>query len=294
MFGEVPGRVDPRMSDVVGRRWTRARSWLRFAVFWCVASAVMSVVAAAASVATHWSALPWVAPLNTRDTPDVLFSHGIVVVLAVVPLVLATRMVKVGADGIDWRLKPDFWIFLGIFVGVFEAVALMVMTVVATDVPWWGRVGGLIIGFSVPTLATFMARRAIVAEPLREIGGSEFVLVKGLRSPQGDGEDSVKITGDSLRLSVRTAAGRPANRASTKDIKLGDITEIGVRPNRPGDGSWARLADGREASLPDGDIVEIRTRTDTQLLPADPELAELIRARAALHGSEPARIEDWT
>ncbi|MEB3368523.1 hypothetical protein [Saccharopolyspora mangrovi] len=231
--------------------------------------------------------------MNTRDTPDVLFSHGIVVVLAVVPLVLAKRMLKSGADGIDWRLKPDFWIFLGIFVGVLEAVALMVVMVVATDVPWWVRVGGLIIGFAVPALATFTARRAILAEPLRELGGSEFVLVKGLRSPQGGGEDSVKITGDSLRLSVRTAAGRPADRASTKDIQLRDITGVGVRPSRPEDGSWAPLADGRGASLPSGDVVEIRTRTDTQLLPADPELAELIRARAALHGAEPARIEDW-
>ncbi|SFS67016.1 hypothetical protein [Saccharopolyspora flava] len=294
MFGEVPGRVDPRVAEAVGGRWSRAKLWLRLAVVWCVVSAGLSVVAALWSAATRWSVLPWVAPLNTRDTPDIVFSHGIIVALAVVPLVLAARMLKPDPDGIDWRLKPDFWIFLGILVGVVEGVVLMGTAVVVTDSPWWARVGGLIIGFAVPLVATLLARRAILAEPLREIGGSEFVLVRSLRSPQGGGEDSVKITGDALRISVRTAAGRPAGQAATKDVRLADITEIGVRPSRPDDGAWAPLADGRGASLPEGDVLVLRTRTDTQLLPADPELAELLRARAALHGAEPARIEDWT
>lgn len=286
MLGEVPGRVDPRAAEAVGRRWSRAKVLLSVTWLWCAAELVVSLLALVWTVIAG-PELPLVGSPKRGDLVGLVF----VAVLVVLPMPFASWIARRDADGIDWRLKPDGWLMYGVIVGIAQALGLA-LTTVYTSLPLWARITAGIVGFAVPVLATFTARRAILAEPLRELGGSEFVLVKGLRSPQGGGEDSVKITGDSLRLSVRTAAGRPADRASTKDIALRDITGIGVRPGRPEDGSWAPLADGRGASLPSGDVIEIRTRTGTQLLPADPELAELIRARAALHGAEPARIED--
>lgn len=285
MFGEVPGRVDPRAADVVGRRWARAKLLLSVTWLWCAAEVVASLLV-----------LGWVL-LEGPDLPLVgspkrgdLIGLAVLAIALLLPMPLARWISGRDVDGIDWRLKPDGWLMYGFVVGLAQALGLtLAITYVA---PWWVRVVVVVIGFGIPLVATFLARRAILAGPLREIGGSEFVLTKALRSPQGGDEDSVKITGEVLRLSARTAAGRPAAGASTKDIRIIDITEIGVRPSRPEDGPWARLADGRGASLPEGDIVVIRTATETQLLPADPELAELLRARAALHGRAPAPIED--
>ncbi|MEV4645921.1 hypothetical protein [Saccharopolyspora sp. NPDC049357] len=288
MFGEVPGRVDPRAAEAVGRRWSRAKVLLSVTWSWCAAELAVSLLALVWTLVAGPD-LPLLGSPKQGDVTGLVLAA----VIVVLPMPLASWVAGRGADGIDWRLKPDGWLMYGAVVGLAQALGLW-LAITYTSLPFWFRIAAGVIGLAVPLLATFLARRAIMAEPLREIGGSEFVLVKGLRSPQGGGEDSVKITGDSLRLSVRTAAGRPAAQPSTKDIALVDITEIGVRPSTSEDGSWALLADGRGASLPGGDVVVIRTRTDTQLLPADPELAELLRARAALHGREPARIEDWT
>ncbi|MDI2031532.1 hypothetical protein QFW96_23085 [Saccharopolyspora sp. TS4A08] len=288
MFGEVPGRVDRRAAEAVGRRWSRANALLSVTWAWCAAELVVSLVALAWTVLSG-PELPLVGSPKRGDLVGLAF----VALIVLLPMPLASWAGRRDADGIDWRLKPDGWLMYGFIVGIAQALGLF-LSITYTALPLWVRIGVGIIGAAVPVVAALLARRAILAEPLREIGGSEFVLVKGLRSPQGGGEDSVKITGDSMRLSVRTAAGRPAGQAAAKDIRLADITEIGVRPARPDDGAWAPLADGRGASLPEGDVVVIRTRTDTQLLPADTELAELLRARAALHGAEPARIEDWT
>lgn len=287
MFGEVPGRVDPRVGEVVGRRWARARLLLTLTWAWCAVELVVSLLALGWTVAAG-PELPLFGSPKRGDLVGLVF----VAVLVLLPMPLASFVGRRGADKIDWRLKPDGWLMYGAIVGIAQALGLL-LAITYSSLPLWARIVVGFVGFVVPPLATFMARRAILAEPLREIGGSEFVLVKALRSAQGGDEDSVKITGDSLRLSVRTAAGRPAAQPSTKDIALADITGIGVRPGRPEDGAWAQLADGRGASLPEGDVVVIRTRSDTQLLPADPELAELLRARASLHGREPARIEDW-
>lgn len=288
MFGEVPGRVDPRAAEVVGRRWARARVLLSVTWLWCAAELVVSLFALVWTVLAG-PELPLVGSPKRGD----LIGLVLVAVIVLLPMPLASWGARRAVDGIDWRLKPDGWLMYGAVVGLAQALGLW-LAITYSSLPLWGRIAVGVVGAAVPLLATFAARRAILAEPLRELGGSEFVLVKGLRSPQGGGEDSVKITGSSLRLSVRTAAGRPAAQASTKDIALADITEIGVRPSRSDDGAWAQLADGRGTSLPEGDVVVIRTSTDTQLLPADPELAELIRARTALHGRAPARIEDWT
>jgi hypothetical protein len=287
VFGEVPGRVDPRAADAVGRRWSRAKALLSVTWSWCAAELVVSLLALGWTLVAGPD-LPLLGSPKHGDVTGLVLA-GVIVLL---PMPLASWVARRGADGIDWRLKPDGWLMYGACVGFAQALGLW-LALTYSSLPLWLRTAVGVIGLAVPLLAAFLARRVIMAEPLREIGGSEFVLVKGLRSPQGGGEDSIKITGDSLRLSVRTAAGRPAAQPSTKDIARADITEIGVRPSTSGDGAWALLADGRGASLPEGDVVVIRTRTDTQLLPADPELAELLRARAALHGREPARIEDW-
>ncbi|RRO14812.1 hypothetical protein EIL87_18955 [Saccharopolyspora rhizosphaerae] len=286
MFGEVPGRVDPRAADAVGRRWARAKALLSVTWLCCAAELVVSACALVWTVVAGPD-LPLLGSPKRGDLVGLAF----VALLVALPMPLASSMGRRAADGIDWRLKPDGWFLYGSVVGAAQAFGLA-LSLTYSALPLWARTAVGVIGFAVPAGAAFLARRALLAEPLREIGGSEFVLVKGIRSPQGGGEDSVKITGDALRLSVRTAAGRPAQQASTKDIALAEITAIGVRPSKPEDGSWAVLADGRGSSPPQGDVVEIRTATDTQLLPADPELAELIRARAALHGRRPAGIEE--
>lgn len=288
MFGEVPGRVDPRAAEAVERRWSRAKVLLSVTWSWCAVELVVSLLALGWTLVAG-PGLPLLGSPKQGDVTGLI----LVALIVLLPMPLASWIARHGADGIDWRLKPDGWLMYGAGVGFAQALGLW-LAITYTSLPLRLRIAVGVIGLAVPLLATFLARRAMTAEPLREIGGSEFVLVKALRSPQGGGEDSVKITGDSLRLSVRTAAGRPAAQPSTKDIALADITEIGVRPSTSGDGAWAQLADGRGASLPEGEVVVIRTGTDTQLLPADPELAELLRARAALHGGEPARIEDWT
>lgn len=285
MFGEVPGRIDPRTVDVVGRRWARAKPLLSVTWLWCAAEVVVSLLALG-WVLAEGPDLPLVGSPKRGD----LIGLVLIAIALLVPMPLARWVSRRDVDGIDWRLKPDGWLMYGVFVGLAQALGLVLAITYVT--PWWVRIVVGVIGFAVPLVATLVARRAILAEPLRDIGGSEFVLTKALRSPRGGDEDSVKITGDALRLSARTAAGRPAAGVSTKDIKIADITEIGVRPSRPEDGPWARLSDGRGASLPEGDIVVVRTGTETQLFPADPELAELLRARAALHGRAPAPIED--
>ncbi|MFC7344275.1 hypothetical protein [Saccharopolyspora griseoalba] len=276
------------MAEVVGRRWARARTLLSVTWLWCAAELVVSLLALGWTVLAG-PELPLVGSPKRGDLVGLVF----VALLVLLPMPLASWAGRRAADGIDWRLKPDGWLMYGALVGFAQALGLC-LAIIYSPVPLWARILAGVVGFAVPLLATFMARRVILAEPLREIGGTEFAVVKSLRSPQGGDEDSVKILGDSMRLSVRTAAGRPAAQASTKDIALADITGIGMRPSRPADGAWAQLADGRGASLPEGDVVVIRTRSETQLLPADPDLAEFLRARAALHGGEPARIEDWT
>ncbi len=108
-----------------------------------------------------------------------------------------------------------------------------------------------------------------------------------------------------VRADPRAGGSRRTTLVAGEGAAVGDLVvvrgrargaaagEIGVRPSTSDGGAWARPADGRGASLPEGDVVVIRTRTDTRLLPADPELAELLRARTAPHGGEPACIEGW-
>ncbi|MCI2419856.1 hypothetical protein MOQ72_20630 [Saccharopolyspora sp. K220] len=287
---EVPGQVDPRSRDAVEARWSRARWGLRVTAFWCAAELVVSLLGLVWALATKGSSLPLAGPRGTQD----LVGYAFIAVLAVLPMPAAAWVAKRSVDKIDWRRKPHGWLLYPVVVGPLQALGLLLalIAVVGNDVlSWWQPVLVLVVGTAIPVLATAAARRAVLRQPLRELGGSEFVVQLPLRSPQGGGQDSLLLTGDRLRLTVRTAAGRPAQQPSTKDIELSAITEVGVRPSTPEDRAWAWLADGRGVSVPPGDVVVVRTRHDAQLLPVDAEFAELLRARVAMRGREPMRID---
>ncbi|KAA5829998.1 hypothetical protein F1721_23060 [Saccharopolyspora hirsuta] len=287
---EVPGRIDPRSRAAVEQRWRRARTWLRVAALFCVAELVLSVLGLAWSLVAEGSAMPVAGPRGTQD----LVGWAFAAVLVVLPIPAAVWLARRAADGIDWRRKPHGWHLYSAVVAPLQALGLLLalISVVGNGVlSWWQPVVVLVVGTAIPVLATEAARRAVLRPPLSELGGSEFVLRLPLRSPQGGGEDSLLLTEDRLRLTVRTAAGRPARQPSTKDIELSAITEVGARPSTPEDRAWAWLADGRGVSVPPGDVVVVRTRHEEQLLPVDPEFADVLSARVAMRGRAPVRLD---
>ncbi|MER7012999.1 hypothetical protein ABT324_16390 [Saccharopolyspora sp. NPDC000359] len=287
---EVPGRVDPRCRGAVEQRWRRARGWLRVASLWCAAELVVSVLGLAWSLVSKGSAMPVAGARGTQD----LVGWGFAAVLVVLPFPAAVWLARRAADGIDWRRKPHGWHLLSAVVAPVQALGLLlaVISVVGNGVlSWWQPVAVLVVGTAVPVLATEAARRALLRSPLGELGGTEFVLRLPLRSPQCGAEDCLLLTEDRLRLTVRTAAGSPARQPSTKDIELPSITEVGVRPSTPEDRAWTWFADGRGVSVPPGDVVAVRTRHDEQLLPVDPEFADVLSARVAMRGRAPVRLD---
>lgn len=296
--GELPGRVDPRAAEEVRGRWNRASRWVRLMVLWCHAAAALAVLA----VLWQWLRLGVVlwewdpSPLwqwGGRADDSSLFGQLLVLAVAIVPLVIAARVAKRHVDGIDWRLKPDEWLYYGLFIGICEAPPLLyaLNSFTGDGLPAWAWLPVGVVAAGIPLAAGYAARRAMLARPLREVGGSEVVLLLDLRSRGGKGGDSVKLTADRLRLSAVNAAGGRPGAAAVKDLDVRTITGIGVRRSTPEDAAWARLPDGRGASPHPGQVVVVRTRDDEQLLPADAEFAEVLRARVALHGREPAGIE---
>ncbi|MDA3649555.1 hypothetical protein LZ318_07890 [Saccharopolyspora indica] len=287
---EVPGRVAPSARAAVEQRWRRARTWLRVAASFCAVELVVSVLGLAWSLVTEGSTLPLTAPRGTQDLVGWVFAA----VLVGLPIPAAVWLAKRAADGVDWRRKPHGWHLHSAVVGPLQALGLLLalIRVVGNGVlSWWQPVVLLVVGTAIPVLATEAARRAVLRAPLHELGGSEFLLRLPLRSSQGGAEDSLLLTEDRLRLTVRTAAGRPARQPSTKDVELSAIIGVGVRPSSPEDLPWAWLSDGRGASVPPGDVVVVRTRHDEQLLPVDPAFADVLSARVAMRGRAPERLE---
>lgn len=279
----VPGRVDPRCRAAVEQRWRRARTWLRVAALFCLAELVVSLLGLAWSWVARGPVVPVAGPRGTQD----LVGWAFTAVLVLLPLPAAAWLAGRAVDGVDWRRKPHTWHLGSVLVAPLQALGLLLAVIAAVGngvLSWWQPVLVLV-------LATEAARRALLRPPLRDLGGSEFLLRWPLRSPQGGGEDSLLLAEDRIRLTVRTAAGRPAQRPATKDVELAAITAVGVRPSTPEDRAWARLPDGRGASVPPGDVVVVRTRHDEQLLPVDPEFADVLCARVAARGRAPVRLD---
>jgi hypothetical protein len=93
---------------------------------------------------------------------------------------------------------------------------------------------------------------------------------------------------DEVRLTERefVAVVRPGPASAYGiGVRLADVREVLVRPARPGEGPWVRLADGQQYFAGEGEVVEVRHCGGALVVPVlnPAAFAEVIRSRIAAH-----------
>lgn len=277
LAGQFP---DQTGADVMARRWRRARSWLAF------------------TVALHLGMLSITLVLLPLGRIEQTGSLVFVIVVAVGPVAwglwLERRRPSAG--------RPAQWPWRSLLVAFVQVIALgyAVNGVLARDVlAPWQRLPLILAIPLIPAMTALLARRALLHPLVPELGRSDVEVIVEIRTARRPWyySDTVKLTGRTIEIAVRSGSGRATRNPRIVRIALADVTAAGARPAQPQDSPWITLADCRGLSLPPGDMVVLRHGDAIQVLPvADAAVfAELVRIRAGrVRGTSIAAPGDTT
>jgi hypothetical protein len=248
--------------------------------------------------ARHWLDSAIVAHVLTLVTINVLVGSGyvqpavtaaVVMVLATGPLLLLMRYERRHPS--DDR--PACWPARALATSLPQAVAsgmvgagLVGLTVLA---PWEQGMLLACATVSVQVSPAVLASRTLRRRLTPELGETGVEILVKIRSNRGVARwlenDDVRLTDQEIITTVRP-------NFSWKGvicIALIDVVEVEARPGTSQDNPWFRLDEDFTCDVPPGDVVVIRHRRGTQVLPTyeAAALADLIRLRAAKLQSPP-------
>jgi hypothetical protein len=156
----------------------------------------------------------------------------------------------------------------------------------------WLRVVVPTLVASIPTAAAVLAARSVLRPLSAELGQLDVEVRVKIRTgtttlPHWIMPDEVRLTARELVTLLRPSPSY----AAVDRVALADVTGIEIRAGRWQDNPWMRLPDGREYHLPPGEVVEVRLRHGTRVLPVSETMAftEVLRARVARARSTAAR-----
>jgi hypothetical protein len=188
------------------------------------------------------------------------------------------------------RLHPDrpaAWPGRALAISISQAAACSIAVASGFNegalVPWI-QIGlpGLVA--VLPVVAAVLAVRSLRHPLSPELGELDVEMRVAIRVaapgvPQWFTQDQVRLTRDELIALFRPSAAR----AAVMRIALTDVTGVAARPVRSQDNPWITLPDGDEYYAPSGDVIVIRHKHGTNVLPVNDakEFAEVLRIRAA-------------
>jgi hypothetical protein len=229
--------------------------------------------------------------LTLVSTVVAVASHGfrggapdaVVILLAVAPLIALLWFERRRPSG----NRPDSWPVRTLVAALPQALgfAMAASDLLAhTTFPPWQRI---VLLASVPLLvqtgAAVTATRSVRRPLSAELGETDLEVRVELRSvrpgvPRWLCMEDVRLTGQEIIIIVQPG---PTWRAMHR-IALIDVIGVDARPATPHDNPWLTLDDGSGYRMVPGDVVVLRHRHGTQLLPAyDADaFADVIRARA--------------
>jgi hypothetical protein len=182
--------------------------------------------------------------------------------------------------------RPARWVPRGMAIVLPHAVAFGIAAAALlgrTSPPPWEKV--VLFGCAplvIELVATAIASRALRRPLSADLGAMDVEVFVKIRSsaewlPSWLAHDEVRLTDDSMIITVRPDSkwkfvGR---------IAFVDVVDVGTRRTTPQDGPWFGADGGRMFWPPSGEVVVIKHRRGTQLLPLyEPEgFADVLRAR---------------
>ncbi|MET9627303.1 hypothetical protein ABZX92_07550 [Lentzea sp. NPDC006480] len=169
-------------------------------------------------------------------------------------------------------MKPHHWPLVAL--GGSAVVAITAVIVVGSKSP----AVNMPILLGVPFVATYLAHLVSKRAPNK-------VLFEFRADPKPSWyNDAVEVTANGLEITALSGGGRMASSGPTKvSYGFNDLLGISTRAAVPGEAPWITLTDGRGLSVPEGDVVVLRTTKGEQVLPVEePErFVALVRSRVS-------------
>jgi hypothetical protein len=179
--------------------------------------------------------------------------------------------------------RPDRWLRRALFPVAAHACAA---GLVAAVVVGGFRAALAVVGLAALELAgVALAGRALRHPLTPELGEMAFEVSRKIRSAH-QADTPVWALQDELRLTDGevVAVLRPGpTSAFGIAVRLADVEAVSARPGRPADNPWVQLGDGGWYVPAGGEVLEIRHRDDTLVVPVRDAaaFADVIRARIA-------------
>jgi hypothetical protein len=255
----------PIAHPTAGKRLRRARGWLGMAFLVHGTTFVFVLFAAAAGG-------------SIRPTAAAL-AAGALAVLSLVLLLWWERRLPTAR-------RPALWVRRGTMVVLLNAVAFGIAAGAVLDrtsPPSWEKVvlfacAPLVIEYLAIRLASGALRRPLSSD----LGEMNIEVLAKIRSsaewrPSWLANDDVRLADDSIVITVRP----DSKWAFVARIEFADVVDVDIRRTTAQDGPWFVADGGRMFWPPSGDVVAIKHRQGSQLLPVyEPAgFAEVLRAR---------------
>lgn len=169
-------------------------------------------------------------------------------------------------------VKPHHWPFVAL--GLSGAVAIAIVVVLGGKSPALNM--AILLG--LPLIVTYLVHLVSKRAPNK-------VLFEFRVDPRPSWyNDAVEVTANGLEITALSGGGRMASSGPTKlSYGFNDLLGISTRAAVAGEAPWITLTDGRGLSVPEGDVVVLRTTTGEQVLPVEePErFVSLVRSRVS-------------
>jgi hypothetical protein len=187
------------------------------------------------------------------------------------------------------RHRPARWLRRALVVVVPHACAVGLASSAITEE--WPVQTLAAVGLVAAQLVCVVIAGRAMRYPLRpELGEMDVEVCEKIRSDQSGLpawvlQDEVCLTDREIVAVLRPG---PAS-AFGISVQLADVKGVSVRPARPEDSPWARLEGGGQYVVTGGDVIELRRRCGTLVLPVRNAavFAEVIRSRIAVRHSVP-------